>query len=140
MRATIGVFGGLRAFHDECAEQVRGRLGAKAYEAAYQYGVRLPDAEALQLALEKPARTPDPSVAPSAPATPLTRREREIADLVAEGLSNREIATRLVIAQRTAEGHVEHILSKLGFTSRAQVAAWIAEQRGQQAGVPPPDP
>ena len=44
------------------------------------------------------------------------------------GLTNREIAARLVIAQRTAETHVDHILSKLGMTSRAQVAAWVAEQ------------
>jgi DNA-binding NarL/FixJ family response regulator len=61
--------------------------------------------------------------------TELTRREREIADLVAEGLSNKDIATKLVISQRTAETHVEHILTKLGFTSRAQIAAWAAEQR-----------
>ncbi|MFI5491467.1 ATP-binding protein [Actinoplanes sp. NPDC051859] len=59
----------------------------------------------------------------------LTRREREVAALVAEGMTNREIAARLVVAQRTAEGHVENILSKLGFTSRSQVAAWLAAQR-----------
>jgi len=53
----------------------------------------------------------------------LSRREQQIAELVAEGTSNKEIAARLVIAPRTAEGHVEHILVKLGFTSRAQIAA-----------------
>jgi DNA-binding CsgD family transcriptional regulator len=62
-------------------------------------------------------------------AGPLTRREREIAELITRGLSNREIASTLVISQRTAEGHVEHILTKLGFTSRAQVAAWVTEHR-----------
>jgi DNA-binding CsgD family transcriptional regulator len=61
---------------------------------------------------------------PSEPA--LSRREREVAALVAEGLSNREIAERLFIAERTAEGHVEQIRNKLGFKSRAQVAAWVA--------------
>ena len=60
----------------------------------------------------------------------LTRREREIAGLLAEGLTNREIAARLVIAQRTAETHVDHILSKLGMTSRAQVAGWVADAAG----------
>ncbi len=54
----------------------------------------------------------------------LTRREREVAELVKEGLTNREIAERLVISERTAEGHVEQIRGKLGFRSRAQVAAW----------------
>ncbi|MFD4194097.1 LuxR C-terminal-related transcriptional regulator [Amycolatopsis thermoflava] len=60
----------------------------------------------------------------------LTKRELEVAALVENGLSNREIAQRLVIAKRTADGHVERILSKLGFTSRAQIAAWMARRRG----------
>jgi serine/threonine-protein kinase PknK len=60
-------------------------------------------------------------------AVRLTRREREIAELVAEGLTNREIAARLVMAQRTAEGHVARTLSKLGFTSREQLAAWVKD-------------
>lgn len=69
----------------------------------------------------------------------LTRREREIAVLVAEGLTNREIAQRLFIAERTAEGHVEQIRNKLGFRSRAQVAAWITEQGadGQRVAAEP---
>jgi non-specific serine/threonine protein kinase len=59
----------------------------------------------------------------------LTRREREVATLVARGMSNKDIATKLVIAQRTAEANVEHILTKLGVTSRIQSTAWIAEQQ-----------
>jgi predicted ATPase/DNA-binding CsgD family transcriptional regulator len=58
----------------------------------------------------------------------LTKRELEVAALIESGLSNREIAERLVIAKRTADGHVERILAKLGFTSRAQVAAWMARR------------
>jgi DNA-binding NarL/FixJ family response regulator len=65
----------------------------------------------------------------------LTRREREIAELVAQGSSNRDIAAALVIAQRTAECHVENILVKLGFTSRAQIAAWMAAQTGDGTGA-----
>jgi predicted ATPase/DNA-binding CsgD family transcriptional regulator len=61
--------------------------------------------------------------------SPLTPRERQIAELVAEGLSNKDIAARLVIATRTAEGHVERILVKLGFTSRTQIATWLARNR-----------
>jgi DNA-binding CsgD family transcriptional regulator/tetratricopeptide (TPR) repeat protein len=59
----------------------------------------------------------------------LSTREREIANLVAQGLTNKEIAARLVIADRTAEGHVEHILNKLGFHSRSQIATWSTEQQ-----------
>ncbi|MFI8301768.1 response regulator transcription factor [Streptomyces nigra] len=58
-------------------------------------------------------------------ATALTLREREVARLIAQGLSNREIAARLVIARRTAESHVENILNKLGFHSRTQIATWV---------------
>jgi pimeloyl-ACP methyl ester carboxylesterase len=56
----------------------------------------------------------------------LTPRQREVAALVAQGLSNREIADRLVITERSAESHVERIRIRLGFRSRAQVAAWVA--------------
>ncbi|WP_031483663.1 ATP-binding protein [Streptomyces bicolor] len=59
----------------------------------------------------------------------LTRRETEVAELVAQGLANQQIADRLIIARRTAEGHVERILGKLGFSNRSQIAAWVAAQR-----------
>jgi DNA-binding CsgD family transcriptional regulator len=58
----------------------------------------------------------------------LTAREREIADLMADGLSNREMAEKLVISEGTVEVHVKHILGKLGFRSRAQVAGWVARR------------
>jgi DNA-binding CsgD family transcriptional regulator len=58
----------------------------------------------------------------------LTKREHQVAELIETGLSNREIADQLVIAKRTADGHVERILAKLGFSSRAQVAAWVARR------------
>ncbi len=64
----------------------------------------------------------------------LTAREREVAALVASGLSNRQIGEKLVISERTAEGHVERILSKLGFRSRAQIASW---QTGGELSTPP---
>jgi predicted ATPase/DNA-binding CsgD family transcriptional regulator len=62
----------------------------------------------------------------------LSRREREVAGLVAEGLTNREIASRLFVSERTAEYHVEQIRNKLGFHSRADVASWVRER--DQAG------
>ena len=74
---------------------------------------------------------PEPTTTTDSTSTVrLTRREREIAALLAQGMSNREIAQTLVMAQRTAEGHVARILGKLGLSSRDQVAAWIHEQAG----------
>ena len=59
---------------------------------------------------------------------PLSNREMEVAALVAEGLSNRAIATRLHLSERTAESHVKNVCDKLGFNSRSQLAAWIAKR------------
>ena len=58
----------------------------------------------------------------------LTGREREIAALIAQGQINREIAETLVVGERTVETHISNILSKLGFTSRRQIAAWAIEK------------
>jgi DNA-binding NarL/FixJ family response regulator len=58
----------------------------------------------------------------------LTAREREVAVLIAQGKTSREIADLLVVSERTAEGHVSNILGKLGFTSRAQIAVWVVER------------
>jgi DNA-binding NarL/FixJ family response regulator len=60
----------------------------------------------------------------------LSRREVEVAALVAEGLTNRQIAERLFISERTAQNHVQHILTKLGFANRSQVAAWMSRSDG----------
>jgi predicted ATPase/DNA-binding CsgD family transcriptional regulator len=72
----------------------------------------------------------------------LTRRQREVAELVAEGLSNREIGQRLFISERTVEGHVEQLLNKLGFTARSQVAAWVGREgrvnEGSEVRLPEP--
>ncbi|HXN91149.1 MAG TPA: alpha/beta fold hydrolase [Candidatus Sulfotelmatobacter sp.] len=62
----------------------------------------------------------------SAASGDLSRRERDVAQLVARGLSNREIAVRLYLSERTVDNHVHHILDKLGFDSRVQVATWLA--------------
>jgi len=64
------------------------------------------------------------------PADPLTRREYEIAGLVAVGLTNRAIAARLVVSERTVDGHVARILAKLDASSRAQIAAWVVANDG----------
>ncbi|TMB88283.1 MAG: helix-turn-helix transcriptional regulator, partial [Chloroflexi bacterium] len=60
------------------------------------------------------------------PKQRLSKRELEVARLVTQGLTNKEIASSLFISQRTAEGHVAQICNKLGFSTRAQIAAWVA--------------
>jgi DNA-binding NarL/FixJ family response regulator len=95
-----------------------------AFDEALERGAGLCLDEALAYALQERV-PPDGADRPS----PLTPRETEIAQLVAQGLTNKEIAASLVISQRTAEGHIEHILAKLGFNSRAQIAVWVGEHR-----------
>jgi DNA-binding NarL/FixJ family response regulator len=56
--------------------------------------------------------------------SPLSRREQEVAQLVARGLTNRQIAEELFVSERTAENHVQHILAKLGLSNRTQIATW----------------
>lgn len=63
-----------------------------------------------------------------APVEPLTPREREVAQLVARGLTNREIAARLYLSERTAQNHVQHILTKLDLSNRSQIAVWITNR------------
>ncbi|MFC9555190.1 ATP-binding protein [Rhodococcus sp. NPDC056960] len=116
----------LRHHHDECEQRTRRALGERAFEAQFRHGKALSFADALAFALDEEPRTaPLPR---GDAATSLTRRERQVADLVAQGLTNGAIADRLVISPRTAQGHVEHVLAKLGFTSRAQIAAWVVGQ------------
>jgi predicted ATPase/DNA-binding NarL/FixJ family response regulator len=126
--ASIHAYRHLVSFHDSCREQVRRALGKDAFASAVDRGRALTYQQALDLALDEQA--PDAgSRPPGRPGpSPLTRREREIAQLVAEGLRNKDIAATLVISQRTAETHVENILTKLGFNSRAQISAWVAQQ------------
>ncbi|TMR04926.1 tetratricopeptide repeat protein [Actinomadura soli] len=111
-------------FHDPCDSHLHETLGDEAFAAAFQRGAILGPDEAIGYALnESPRRSRRTTRAPSA----LTSREQQVAGLVAQGMTNKEIAATLVIAQRTAEGHVEHILEKLGFASRAQIASWATK-------------
>ena len=59
----------------------------------------------------------------------LTRRERDVAELVGQGLTNREIAERLYLSERTAQNHVQHILTKLALSNRSQIAIWMTGQK-----------
>ena len=128
MGTTLDGFKPLAGFQRDCERQARQALGEQAFHAAYDRGLQLPARDAIAYALQLPPDKPqEQAPAPAVPdGAPLTPRELQVARLIARGRSNKEIAAQLVISQRTAEGHVEHILTKLGFTSRAQVAAWSA--------------
>src|SRR5262249_54781897 len=80
------------------------------------------------------------AAAASGPAGPgpLGKREDEVARLVADGLTNREIGARLFISERTVDSHIRSILNKLGFSSRAQIAAWITSPGRQRRPRPTP--
>jgi predicted ATPase/DNA-binding CsgD family transcriptional regulator len=130
MGTTLDGYGHLVGFQRDCERQARQALGETSFQAAYHRGLELPAEDALAYALqeppeEPPKKPPAPGVAGGALLTP---RELQVARLLARGRSNKEIAAELVISPRTAEGHVERILTKLGFASRAQVAAWAASQ------------
>jgi non-specific serine/threonine protein kinase len=106
----------------------REALGETAYDDCVAAGATMTFTDAVALALGGGrAKVPDSALS-AGDGVRLTRREAEIARLVADGLSNREIAERLFLAPRTAEGHVQHALGKLGLTSRRQLAGWVAEQ------------
>jgi non-specific serine/threonine protein kinase len=109
-----------------CAAKVRAGLGSEKYGRLYEEGRCLSLRQALDLV---DASGPDTHDMSDSEADCLSGREREVANLIAEGRSNKEIAAALVISTRTAEGHVRRILSKLSLSSRAQVAAWMTEHR-----------
>jgi predicted ATPase/DNA-binding NarL/FixJ family response regulator len=115
--------------HDKSVAAARAALGDQAYAAAFRRGRQTPHAQVLRDA-EHGRRSTRLGQRDVGGADLLTSREEEIAALLAQGLSNKAIAKSLVIAQRTAETHVANVLVKLGLTSRSQVAAWVAEQRG----------
>ena len=93
-------------------------------------------AQADQLAVQGSRLSPDELMdealceADHRHSSPLSSRELEIADLVAAGLTNREIAERLIISPRTVESHVDHIKAKLGFARRARIVAWALDRAG----------
>ncbi|MDG3014661.1 ATP-binding protein, partial [Speluncibacter jeojiensis] len=127
--STPVFFPKLTAYQHEFEDRVRDRLGAKRFGDAHREGCAMTTDAAIACALGETSERPAPA---EKNAVTLTKRERQVAELIAEGLTNKAIAGELVISQRTAEGHVDHILTKLGFTSRAQVAAWVAEQRRER--------
>jgi predicted ATPase/DNA-binding CsgD family transcriptional regulator len=110
----------------QAEESAKAAIGASRFEAEVTAGRALSRDEAIRLALGAPASVAPAGVANREGGTLLGKREAAVARLVAEGLSNKQIGTRLFISERTVDSHVRSILNKLGVNSRAQIATWIA--------------
>lgn len=116
----IGSFGAHFSEHSEaCRRAMTGALPARVLGARLHEGATIDLAELIEGSQSVTQHRELPH------RVRLTRRENEIAQLLAEGLSNRQIAERLVISHRTVEGHVENLLAKLHLKTRTQVAAWV---------------
>ena len=117
----------LHDYRNTCYTELNRTLGVARFEDLFEIGRGVSLDEMLDLALEN--RIPDDDrTAPARerPTTGLSPRETEVVAVLAKGLSNAEIGRTLVISTRTAETHIQHIMNKLGFSSRAQIAAWAA--------------
>jgi len=105
----------------------RAKLSEADFEAEQTKGRALSMEQAIEYALNLPFGPPMPSPEEPAASWGLTKREREVVALIAHGRSNGEIAGELVLSKRTVEHHIANILSKLGFTNRAQIVRWAIE-------------
>jgi non-specific serine/threonine protein kinase len=117
----------LRADHDRAGADARAAVGSTRFEAAHRTGLQMTRDEVVDYALEvrtSATRRPTPETPPA--DGPLSRREMEVAELVADGATNAQVAARLFISERTVESHLASIFNKLGADSRLQVARWFA--------------
>jgi non-specific serine/threonine protein kinase len=120
-----------KAMHDQLVVRLRTQLDEAAFTATWAAGRALTLEQAVSAALS----AGEPASAPPVPATPglpdgpheaLTRREQDVARLLARGYTDRQIADALTISVRTVNSHVQHLLGKLGLRSRWQIADWVA--------------
>jgi len=119
-----GMMGASEPLRARAEELSRSALGASRFAAEYAGGKQLSRTAALSLALGE--SEPADQDGKGTGTGPLAKRELEVALLIAKGLTNKEIGQQLFISERTVATHVRNILNKLGFDSRAQVAAWVA--------------
>jgi predicted ATPase/DNA-binding NarL/FixJ family response regulator len=117
---------GFLGHHQEYERIVRDALGERTYTAWYRKGLELGAAGDVAFAFDAQNSAPKPA---DLDPNPLTKREYEVALLVGKGLTSRAIAELLVLSERTVHGHVAHILAKLNFTSRQQIAGWVDQLR-----------
>ena len=129
MATSLEVLPGLTSMRQDCESAVQRSLGPGEFDACHTAGLSMNEGAAIACALNEHAVSRTPRAPTTAPGLAgLTRREGQIAELVASGLTNQDIASRLTLSRRTVEGHVENALTKLGFTSRTQLAVWVSDQ------------
>jgi DNA-binding CsgD family transcriptional regulator len=115
----------VRPFAAHSKEITEEKIGVERWRVLSEEGKQLERAAAVAFAMREEGATAA-NLRGGVGDSALTARELQVAGLVSKGMTDREIAAELVISQRTAESHVQHILAKLGFRSRAQIAAWAA--------------
>lgn len=113
-------------YHDASEDSARTGLGEAVYQTRWAEGFALPRRAAVAAALEETPPDNDRGPAAADDAFELTGRELEVARLVADGLSNPDIASKLFVSRATVKTHVSHILRKLALDSRVQLATWVA--------------
>ena len=111
----------------QAREAAAAALGASRFEVELEAGKRLSRDSAVSMALGEPLHKGSGGTNRGGVGL-LAKREAEVARLVADGLSNKQIGARLFISERTVDSHVRSILNKLGFNSRAQIASWISSK------------
>ncbi len=121
----LGGTAAIEGLHQRAESTARDGLGSKRYERLFRDGAGRERDEIVGLA------TSDADKLPPASRGRLTKREREVAALVGEGLTNAQIAGRLVISSRTVDTHIASIYAKLGISSRVQLVTWLAAEPGR---------
>jgi predicted ATPase/DNA-binding CsgD family transcriptional regulator len=124
-RAGAGLAGPAQPHMTRATEAAVSALGTSTFQAEHLSGRRMGREAALRLALSESDQA-HADASDQGASGPLAPREVDVARLVAEGLTNKQIGTRLFISERTVGTHVRNIMNKLGFDSRAQIASWMS--------------
>ncbi|WP_242530436.1 ATP-binding protein [Nocardioides aromaticivorans] len=129
MSMPVALTPGVSDFRSLGEAQVRSQTGDAFFDEAFARGLAMAPHDVVTMGLSSHPTSVD-EVARGQRTGPLSRRETEVAALIAEGLTNRDIAERLFLSERTVQGHVQSILRKLDFRSRSRVAVWFVGESG----------